>query len=1503
MPGPRDLLTSLFGYIEEQLKEVDPRGFHLSKLNGLRINPDDLRHLPGVEWDLRVEGDHIWLKVARLEATQPPKVTEKSVQGLLSISSFPDGPAPTIDETAIKLKINSVVSSSASLEERKEAETEFRAKASEYLTGYTPQWENWAEAETLRRKTISLYSDLFSLMSTIASTEATKPIELVCGMGVSAWSIPNEGGSVDFQYPVLNQVLEIALNDASMAVEVRPRAVQPAVELDALVACGVHRAGETEQQARKQLENTREHPVTPFDTSSCQDVLKLIVRNLHAQGVFIERSDKNQFPPPGEALTVSESWLMYVRPKNNNYLFEDLRRLQENLASGVDIPAGPLALVTPPSDQVVQFEAINFRGISSRGDGASAPQELYFPLPYNQEQVTIIQRLQTSNGVPVQGPPGTGKTHTIANIICHYLAQGKRILVTSRGEQALKVLRAKIPEQIRHLTVALLSNDREGVRQFQQSIDAIQHKVSQLNPEQTLDEIDRLNQAIERTHSELISIDRRVDEIASTQLAETVVDGMPMRAQKMAELVVSGQAKYGWFDDNLSLTEAHRPQLTEEEAIELRRARRELGERIVYVSAQVPSAEKLLTTEEVVELHGVLTRINQLKAAESAGELPALKAATRETYEKATAMLEVVEGALEILRDMESAETPWRLSLRSNLRKKDNASETAAMQALFTEIEEISKAWDEFLQKPVDLPSELLKQPKIKEVVDKAAQSGKPFGAFSFGKSDLKEQVAQIKLNGLAPNSLEDWAHVKKLFALSDRLISFSTRWNLFSQVLDLPVIKPDINALRSIVRITVGAKETHELCLNLEATMLRLADEVFHTAPGALLLGNSDELSLVRSHLQSHLTKNQLVHASGQLTSLQEKLANCSGPITEKLRAFIADDLGSQDRDGPRIASTYGELLAELRSIASHAQHFAIVNDYTNRIAENGAPRFAARLRTQAVADTGEDRAFPSDWRQAWTWARLKSHLESIEARTELIEMAQKRATLEVGLSRHYKEVVSKHAWLSTKKNASPKVLQALAGYAIAISKIGQGTGPNAFRYRLDARNHMMDAADAVPCWIMSHSKISESMPPHIGTFDLVIVDEASQSDLWALPAIVRGKKILVVGDDKQVSPDGGFISSGDVQNLITRFLGDQPYKTEMTPGKSLYDLASRVFAAQQVMLREHFRCVQPIISYSNQVYYGNSIQPLRIPKASERIDPPLVDVFVENGVRDKQDRNHEEAEAIAQEIGAILANPEHAGRTIGVVSLLGFDQAKLIDSLVRSRFDAGELHRREFDCGDARTFQGSERDIVFLSMVVDRTSCKAVSGNMFEQRFNVAASRARDRMYLVRSVKANELSEKDLRLSLLRHFDKPIIVDKEGGEKLTDLCDSEFEKEVLTMLIDKGYKVTPQVKSGAYSIDMVVEGAGDARLAIELDGDEFHGPDRWKHDMQRQRILERAGWTFWRCFASTWSLRKDEVFQELLDHMTSLEIHPIGAIDAIPSLVEKRVWARQVSDTSEPA
>ena len=59
-----------------------------------------------------------------------------------------------------------------------------------------------------------------------------------------------------------------------------------------------------------------------------------------------------------------------------------------------------------------------------------------------------------------------------------------------------------------------------------------------------------------------------------------------------------------------------------------------------------------------------------------------------------------------------------------------------------------------------------------------------------------------------------------------------------------------------------------------------------------------------------------------------------------------------------------------------------------------------------------------------------------------------------------------------------------------------------------------MMAASRAVPCWIMPHWRVSEQMPADLAAFDLVVVDEASQSNVKSLPAILRGDKLLIVGD-----------------------------------------------------------------------------------------------------------------------------------------------------------------------------------------------------------------------------------------------------------------------------------------------------------------------------------------------------------------------------------------------------
>ena len=1461
-----------------------------------RSLPSDLSGLPGVQCDLRQEGDHTWLQVERLEAGMPPRLTEAQRE-IFEVDTNPSGSPPCLRDPAVQHRI-ATLCQGKSEDERAQIEEQFRAGANRVLTTYAELWKAWAEGEKPRRRTIALYGELFSLKHQMEAEETAKPTELVWGVGIAVWKMRAPEGDFPFQYPLLTQAVEISLDEKTMALSVRPRATGARTEMDAFVACQIAGASEVDKACREQLTRIRDRPVSPFDAGSYSDILNLAASNLDSKGAYKSvLASREPLPDAGEHLVVTDMWVLFSRPKAQNFLIEDLARLQANIEKGCEIPSGPLALVSQPSDTPVEFEPIQYRGISSRGvaPSGSKPPELFFPLPYNAEQVTIVQKLERAAGVTVQGPPGTGKTHTIANIICHYLALGRRVLVTSRGEPALRVLQAKIPAEVQPLTVALLTNDRESMRQFQASIESIQHQVSQLDPQRTAREIEDQLYSIDRAHAELAQIDSRVDNIALSQLSEVHVDGAPMRAQKLAQLVVSGKDEHGWFDDSVSLAAVHAPPLTQEEAGRLRASRRKLGNDLQYIGAEVPSADDLPTPADIADLHIGLCQIKKIEGLLSKGTLLPLRGITPEILESARRLLEALDEAKRLAEELESVEGGWPLEVRKKCGMPTFDSERNALEALFGDIELLVHARAEFLKRPVELSDAALNSVKTRQAILRGAESGKPFGLLSVGTGDAKALIATVRVSGLVPRVADDWAHVHRLVLLHDQVTSFLARWNQVASEFSVPKLTGGVAALRHLEIVATTARKAHTLALRYDAVLPRQAEAVFEQVPAKQICGSACDMEAVRAHLLQHLTRKDLAKAATSFTTFHAKLCGKSGPVSDQLRAFVTGELGDLSVETHAAASRFAELTTELRRIASLSSDLATVQDLSKRIEQAGASHLSARLQSIPVGESGEDRTFPTSWREAWTWARLTGHLESIEGREELRTLVARRRDLEAGLARLYSDAVSKAAWLATKRKASPRVLQALAGYSVAIRRIGQGTGPNAVRYRRDAQESMLEAADAVPCWIMSHSKISESMPSNIGAFDLVIVDEASQSDLWALPAIVRGKKILVVGDDKQVSPDGGFVSSEHIQTLKERFLGDQPFGVEMTPEKSLYDLAARVFAADQVMLREHFRCVPPIIAYSNRTFYKDGIQPLRIPKASERIDPPLVDIYVENGVRDRRDCNRQEAEAIVEEIESILADDRFANRTLGVVSLLGMDQAKYIDAEVRRRCPATELLHRTFECGDARTFQGSERDIMFLSLVVEPGS-KAVAGTMFDQRFNVAASRARDRMYLVRSVEATQLSEKDLRQSLLSHFAKPSIPDPSEAEKLISLCESGFERDVYTHLTERGYRVIPQVRAGAYRLDMVVEGAADARLAIECDGDEFHGPDRWRQDTSRQRVLERAGWTFWRCFASTWTLRKDEIIAELIEQMDAMGIKPLGALEAAARLVEKRIWRSNV-------
>jgi very-short-patch-repair endonuclease len=174
--------------------------------------------------------------------------------------------------------------------------------------------------------------------------------------------------------------------------------------------------------------------------------------------------------------------------------------------------------------------------------------------------------------------------------------------------------------------------------------------------------------------------------------------------------------------------------------------------------------------------------------------------------------------------------------------------------------------------------------------------------------------------------------------------------------------------------------------------------------------------------------------------------------------------------------------------------------------------------------------------------------------------------------------------------------------------------------------------------------------------------------------------------------------------------------------------------------------------------------------------------------------------------------------------------------------------------------------------------------------QRFNVAASRAEDQMWLFHSVQLSDLNPDCVRWKLLNHTQDPpaALEEREVGDVRPDILrepfDSLFEQRVYLRLREREYTVIPQHEVNNFRIDLVVVGER-SRLAVECDGEAWHGPEQHAHDVARQRDLERCGWRFFR-------LRESEFYRD-----------PEAALEPLWNLLRERgIWPRSQEPQPTP-
>jgi very-short-patch-repair endonuclease len=475
--------------------------------------------------------------------------------------------------------------------------------------------------------------------------------------------------------------------------------------------------------------------------------------------------------------------------------------------------------------------------------------------------------------------------------------------------------------------------------------------------------------------------------------------------------------------------------------------------------------------------------------------------------------------------------------------------------------------------------------------------------------------------------------------------------------------------------------------------------------------------------------------------------------------------------------------------------------------------------------------------------------------------------------------------------------------------------------RRHLPLRKVFAQAADVLtavcPCWMASPLSVSQLLDSGREYFDFVIFDEASQvlpED--AIPSILRGNKLVVAGDSKQLPPTTFFAAADDDEDASD----EDAVATEGY--ESLLDAMNSFLNGSY--LDWHYRSRdESLINFSNHYIYQNRLVTFPGPGGPPAISHVLVKQ--EFGVDGQEDScSWEVQEVVALVLEHARSNPD---QTLGVITMgirhMNRVQAAL-DHALESHAELGAFfdpnNGERFFVKNLERVQGDERDAIIISIGYGKDR----AGNLplrfgpllpegGRRRLNVAVTRARQRLTVVSSFSHLDLDLTLVRpgsgVELLRNYLQYASTNGKrlGDAEVTGEPLNAFEAEVFDCLSARGLRLLPQMGASRFRIDMVAEHPtkpGRYVLAIECDGATYHSSYTARdRDRLRQQQLENLGWRFYRIWSTDWFMRKEDeiqraikAFSESVEFADKLDRRPVqsyhgnGTNHTIPSAVPER-------------
>lgn len=1327
--------------------------------------------------------------------------------------------------------------------------------------------DHWAIGEKPARDAMKIFETLYALYGRI-DREAER-VELVLGDGILSWRRPE--GSI--YHPILLQRLqlqfnastpEFTLSEADYPVELYSALFQSMAEVD----------GRSIGRCREELEQGGFHPLYDGSTSG---FLKRLVIQLSPRGEFIEDT-----APAGEQNDprIGRDPVVFLRARNLGYAAA-IEGILADLRMREDLPWSLLNIIgeeSPIPDSGDPDASVN--------NAIQTDADVLLSKPANPEQIRIAKQLEEHGGVLVQGPPGTGKTHTIGNLVGHLLAQGKSVLVTSHTTKALRMVRHHIVPELRPLCVSVLESDLDSRKQLESAVGSIAERLSRADAGSLEAESKKLEARRIDQLKKLEDIRNQLTEARADEYRDIVISGKSWAPADAARKVAQEKEAFSWIPGPVAPV-APLP-LSSGELADLYRTNTSVSrEAENELSGHLPELHEIPGPEEFDASVNEQNRLG-LEDLDFRSDLWKSRAA-----EGPAEVLEALASNLAQAVEPLSGEEKWKLA--AIYAGKYGGAHRHPWEQLVSFVRLVHREAANVLESLVKYGPQISAHLSLEdqeriagEIVAHLENGGKLSSFTLFTHKAWSQFVEQSRVNNASPRLPEHFHALRQLCRLKTLRGDLAARWDRQAA--------------------TLGTPHSSEMGEEVEKTMMQFCDAIeeclkWHEHTWLQLRGQLEDLGfdwdkflseqpavvgsegeLVRIGLavtnsllpvlDSRYKKLKLLQLNEELSELKRKLklaarlAKSSKAITRLLAAVTEED-----------SSRYREAYEHLLELKSRQADLDLRRALLAKL-ETAAPAWASAIRNRTgVHGRGEP---PRDPASAWTWRQLDDELErrgsvsleALQAKGEKLGEQLRRATV---------ELIDKRAWSAQARRTSPRQRQALVGWLDTIRRIGKGHGVRVALLRAEAARKMSECRGAVPVWVMPLSRVVENFDPRVTRFDVVIIDEASQSDVMALVALYLGKTVLVVGDHEQVSPSAVGQDLGIIQNLIFQYLPGIP-NADLYDGQiSIYDLARQSFGGTTCLV-EHFRCVPEIIQFSNMISYDWRIKPLR-DASRVHLHPHTIAHRVSGSSRDGK-INRQEALTVASLLSAAMEQPEYkkndAGEPLsfGVVSLVGDEQAIEIDNLLRKYISPDRYERHRLLCGNAAQFQGDERDVIFISLVdtAQRGPLSLRDQELFKQRFNVAASRARDQMWIVHSLSPHDdLKADDLRRQLIEHAQDPSRLMRALEEK-EKRAQSSFEREVMKRLVAAGYRVAPQWRVGSFRIDLVVEGGGK-RLAVECDGDRYHPLDKLSDDMARQSVLERMGWIFARIRSTEFFRHPERAMKPVFEKLQFLEILPTKA------------------------